>query len=165
MLFNTQVTLFKETRDSSHRVAALDGGNRELILNTNRISDITDIHTTSEPVKSRFFYSDNPNDRREGLAIVECYKSPAQLITLIGTSPHSQAVTLGVHKNNNIDAPVIDTTILVDQIAYVDRFNPSPDTHTWVCYYRGAFKRVEVLCAHGLEAFIDIIQTGTTTPA
>lgn len=165
MLFNAQIALWRAIRDSSHKIGALDGGEREIILNTNRISDIVDISTASEPVKSRFYYSENPNDRREGLAIVECYKSPAQLITLIGTSPASQAVTLGIHKNNDIDKPEIDTTILVDQIAWVDRYNPSPDTHTWVCYYKGTFKRVEVLCAHGLEAFIDIIQTGTTTSA
>jgi hypothetical protein len=129
------------------------------------MSDIVDISTTAEPVKSRFSYSENLMDRREKPAIVECYKSPAQLITLIGTSPHSQAITLGVHKNNDIDAPEIDTTILIDTIAWVDRANISPDTHVIVCYYRGGFKRVEVLCAHGLEEFIDIIQTGTTTSA
>lgn len=165
MLFNVLVTKWADIRDSSHRIAALDGGVREFILNSNRISDIVDISDDDEPVKSRFYYSDNPNDRREGLSLIEALISPAQLITIIGTSPHSQAVTLGIHKYNNIDKPEIDTVILIDSIAYVDRFNPSPDTHVWVVYYSGAFKRKEVLCAHGLEAFIDIIQTGTTTSA
>jgi hypothetical protein len=162
MLFNCLITSWTDQRDSSNRVAPLDGDFREYILNTNRISDIVDIGTLAIP-KSRFFYSDNPADRREGLSIVECLLSPAQLITLMDTAPHSQAITLGIHKFNNIDKEEIDTTVGVWSIAYVDRYNPSPLTHVWLCYYRGAFKRMEVLCGHGLEEFIDIVQTGTTT--
>lgn len=165
MLFNVAITKWTDTRDSSHRVTALDGWNREFVLNAKCISDIVDISTATEPIKSRFLYSDNPTDRREGLSVIEALISPARLITLIDTSPASQAVTLGIHKNNNIDKEEIDTTILVDHVISVDRYNPSPLTHVWLVYTKGSYKRMEVLCGHGLEEFIDIIQTETTTPA
>ena len=163
MLFLALVTSWRDQRDSSNRVAPLDGAYREFILNTNRISDLIDLTTVADGPKCRFNYSDNPADRREGLSVVECLLQPSQIIAYMDTAPASQAVTLGIHKFNNIDKEEIDTTIGVWSIAYVDRYNPSPDTHVWVVYYKGAFKRMEVLCGHGLQEFIDIIETGTTT--
>jgi hypothetical protein len=162
MLFLGLVTEWRDQRDSSNRVAPLDGAYREFILNTNRISDIIDESTLAIP-KSRFNYSDNPADRREGLSMVRVLLSPAQLITLFDTSPFSQAITLRIHKHNNPAKDTVDTTIGVWSIAYVDRYNPDPDHHVWVIYYKGSFKRMEVLCNHGLEEFIDIIQSGSTS--
>jgi len=170
MIFLTSVLQWRDSRDSSTRISAREADTgREFLLNTNRISDLRDLSTLVIP-RCSFNYSDNPGDRREGLSYVECDLSSAQVITQFDTAPHSYAITLPIVPYNHPWGsphfplrPPVNTTIGIWAIAWVTRYNPDPDNYVWVCYYKGSFKRLEVLVSLNLEQFEDIIQTGTTT--
>ena len=159
-LFVVRIWKWQDSRDSSNRISAMEdrgiGGSvlgRYFILNTNRIVDLKDLSTLVVP-RSSFLYYDNPFDRRENASYVECDHSAAQIIAHFDDVPASQAVTLPIVPHNQpwgtpyvpLRTPV-NTTVGIWAIAYVDRYNPDPNHYVWVCYTKGAFKRVEVLCS------------------
>jgi len=150
-----------DERDSSNRVSMIDDsfeGHRDFVLNPYFITDLIS-HTKG----STFKYSDNIGDRREKWSQIICDKSVAEITTFADTTPHSVAITLPIHKNNNPEKATVDTTIAWATIAYVDRYNPDPENHCWVIYDRGSFRRVEVLCHLALEDVVDLVRGGTTT--
>ena len=156
-LFVVRVWKWEDSRDSSNRICAREKTNtfptgRYFILNTNRIVDLVDLSTLTE-AKSSFYYYDNPFDRRENRSYVECDHSAAQIIAHFDDVPASQAVTLPIVQHNQPWGmpyfplrATVDTVVGIWAIAYVDRYNPDPNHYVWVCYTKGAFKRVEVLC-------------------
>lgn len=160
-----------DLRDSTNRIHASETTTgRYFILNTNRITDIKEI-TGGGVTKSSFQYSENPNDRREGVSYLETDHTVAQLIAHFDDTPASQAVTLSIVPYNNPWGtpcfpirPTVDTTIGIWSIAYIDRYNPDPNKYVWVCYYKGAFKRMEVLCLIDTGSPI-LTSTSTTTEA
>jgi hypothetical protein len=163
-LFLAKVYVWASSRDSSNRINASERtSGRQFILNTNRISDLKDLSTLAI-TKCSFLYADVIGDRRENFSYVECDHSAAQIISHFDDVPASTAITLPIVPYNNpwgspcfpLRTPV-DTTIARAAIAYVDRYNPDPNNYVWVCYQRGSFKRMEVLCS------IDIYPTLTTT--
>jgi hypothetical protein len=159
-LFVTRVLKWEDSRDSSNRISMMEdrgvGGSiqgRYFILNTNRITDVIDLSTLAVP-KCSFYYFDNPFDRRENKSYIECDHSAAQIIAHFDDVPASQAVTLPIVPHNQPWGspyypirPTINTVIGIWALAYVDRYNPDPNNYVWVCYTKGAFKRVEVLCS------------------
>jgi hypothetical protein len=159
-----QCFLFKpwvDARDSGNRVTTLDHATsykREFVLNPHNISDLK-----SHAKGSTFKFFDMFSDRRERWSDVICNKTVAQIEAIMDTAPHTNAITLPIHKNNRIENETVDTTIQWSQIAYVDRYNLDPEHHVWVVYAKGSFKRVEVLCNLALEDIVDLVRGGTTT--
>jgi len=167
-LFVVRVYDWLDIRDSSNRVHASERlTGRDFILNTNRITDVTAV-TNHAYAKSKFYYSDNPGDRREGLSLVYTSHTVAEIIAHFDDVPASQAITLPICPYNSpykgnpafpLRTPV-DTTVGIWAITCIDRYNPDPTNYVWVTYYRGSFKRMEVLC--DLSEF-DVYPTLTTT--
>jgi hypothetical protein len=162
ILFLTHV--FKpwtDERDSGNRVTTLDHATsykRAFVLNPLKISDLLS-HTKG----STFKFSDNFGDRRERYSTIICDKTVAQIEAIIDTAPHTNAITLPIHPNNNPEKTAIDTTILWENICYADRYNPDPENHCWVIYNLGSFKRVEVLVNLAIEDIRDLVSSGTTS--
>lgn len=171
MLFLARVTKWQDVRDSSNRISAGEATTGRLfILNTNRVSDIRDLSTLAI-AKCSFYYSDNPASRREGLSYLEVLLSAAQVAAQFDVSPASQAITLPMcpynspYKGNPV-FPLrtpINTTIGIWSIAYVDRYNPDPNNYVWICYYRGSFKRMEVLVSLDVDMYPTLTSTTTST--
>lgn len=169
-LFLATVWKWQDLRDSSNRISAKESATGRLfILNTNRITDIKDLSTLTES-RCSFLYADNPSDRRESVSYLEVAYSQAQMETIIDSTPHSQALTLPFQpKREPWGSPVfplrtpVDTTIGIWAVTYFTEYNPDPDNYCWLCYYKGAFKRIEVLVNYSLDDIIDIVETGTTT--
>jgi hypothetical protein len=168
-LFLCNVLKWSDVRDSSNRVAKIEDNGRLFILNTNRVSDIRDLSTLTIP-KCSFYYSDNPGSRREGLSYLEINLSAAELIDEFDVVPASYAITLPIvpynspYKGNPVfpfRTPNIDTTVGLWSICYVTRYNPDPSNYVWVCYYKGSFKRMEVLCSLDIDIYPTL--TSTTT--
>ena len=155
-LFVCRIYRWDDIRDSKNRISAGEKNNgRDFILNTNRISDLVVATDPDQPeIQSRFYYSDNPASRRESLSTIWCSHSVAEIEAHFDDVPASQAITLPICPYNSpykggpawpLRTPAIDTTIGIWAIAYIDRYNPDPNNYVWVCYYRGGFKRMEVL--------------------
>jgi hypothetical protein len=168
LLFITKVFVWEDLRDSSNRVSVLDEnteGHRDFVLNTHFITDLK-----SHTLGSEFLYSDNIGCRREKYSRVVCDKTVAQIVALMDTTPHTNAITLPIFPHANpwgspffpLRTPV-DTTIPWATIAYVVRYNPDPAHKVWVVYDKGSFKRVEVLTDLALEDVPDLIRGGGTT--
>jgi hypothetical protein len=164
-LFLAPVTMWRDNRDSSNRVAALDlnhTGFRLYVLNPNRISDMTDL-STLQIAKSRFLFSDNHRDRRENNSLIECLLSPAQIQVAHDTAFFSKFATLPFFPKNDPNRTPVDTTIDVDDIAYFDQYNPDPDNYVWLVYNRKAFRRVEQLVNLNIRQAEDVVNIGNTT--
>jgi len=170
-LFLATVYEWRDIRDSSNRISAREATTGRLfILNTNRISDVKDLSVLAV-ARCSFLYSDNPGSRREGLSYVECNLSAAQLIAQFDYVHASYAVTLPVCPWNNpykgnpvfpLRTPV-NTTIGLWSIAYVTRYNPDPTNYVWVCYYKGSFRRMEVLVSLDVDMYPTLTSTTTST--
>uniref|UniRef100_A0A6M3IJE4 Uncharacterized protein n=1 Tax=viral metagenome TaxID=1070528 RepID=A0A6M3IJE4_9ZZZZ len=168
-LFIARVYVWQDTRDSSNRISASEATTGRLfILNTNRITDVKEL-STLVITRSSFYYSDNPASRREGLSYIECNLSAAQVVAQFDVVPASNAVTLPICPYNSpykgnpcfpLRTPV-DTTIGLWSIAYVTRYNPDPNNYVWVAYYKGSFKRMEVLVSLDVDMYPTL--TSTTT--
>jgi hypothetical protein len=164
-LFLTQVTLWRDNRDSSNRVAAHDEnqvGYKLYLMNPNRISDMVDLSTLAI-AKSRFLFSDNHRDRRENNSLVECLLSPAQIQTAHDTDFASKFVTLPFFPKNDPTKTPVDTTIDVEDIAYFEEYNPDPDNYCYLIYNRKAFRRVEQLVNLNIYQAEDQVNDGATT--
>ena len=159
-----KVLSWVDCRDSSNRISKKEASTgRDFILNTNRITNLKAV-TVSGVVRSTFQYSDVLGDRRENVSTIICDHTVAQIIAHFDDVPTSNAITLPIVPHNQPwGGPrfplraTVDTTIARAAIAYVDRYNPDPNNYVWVCYQKGSFKRMEVLCS------IDIYPTLTTT--
>lgn len=166
MYILAQVTKWQDNRDSTKRVHARDiwaNGYREFLLNPNRMVDIKD-RSTLPLALSSFLFFDNHRDRREGSSYVEANVSPAEIQTAHDTAFFSKFITLPFCPKNDPTKTTVDTTLDVDDIAYVDRYNdPDYPDFVWIIYCRKAFRRVEQLVALSLEQFEDIVETGTTS--
>lgn len=152
-----------DSRDSSNRVSLLDHDpatnlHRQYVLNPLKMSDII-THTLGCTAK----FSDNFGDRREKYSQIIINKSVAQIEAILDTTPHTNAITLPICPANNPEKTPVDTTILWESIAYADRYNPDPENFCWVCYTKGAFKRVEVLCNLAIEDVVDLVRSGSTS--
>jgi len=168
-LFIANVYVWQDVRDSSNRISASERPiGRLFILNTNRITDVKEL-STLVITRSSFYYSDNPASRREGLSYIECNLSAAQVVAQFDYVHLSNAVTLPICPYNSpykgnpcfpLRTPV-DTTIGLWSIAYVTRYNPDPSNYVWVCYYKGSFKRMEVLVSLEVDMYPTL--TSTTT--
>jgi hypothetical protein len=163
-LFICTVYSWVDFRDSSNRISKKEATlGRQFILNTNRITNLK-AKTVSGHVRSTFQYSEIIGDRRENVSTIICDHTVAQIISHFDDVPSSTAITLPIVPYNQpwgspkfpLQTPV-NTTIARAAIAYVDRYNPDPNNYVWVCYQKGSFKRLEVLCS------IDIYPTLTTT--
>jgi hypothetical protein len=152
---------WEDSRDSGNRVGAKSWYPdlvRDFVINPLKISDLK-----THAKGSTFLISDNFGDRRERYSRIVCNKTVAQIEAYMDTAPHTNAITLPIHPNNNPQKTAVDTTIQWSQIVYADRYNPDPENHVWVIYNRGSFKRVEVLCNLALEDVRDLVTSGTTT--
>lgn len=150
-----------DARDSGNRVVTLDHSpeyKRSFVLNPLNISDLK-----THAKGSTFKFFDVPTDRRERWSDIICDKTVAEIEAILDTAPHTNSITLPIHKNNRIENETVDTTILWDHIAYCDRYNLDPENHSWIIYRKGAFKRVEVLCNLAIEDVISRVRSGSTT--
>lgn len=166
-IFPALVLKWQDLRDSSNRISARESATgRVFLLNTNRITDVKDIGNN----QCSFLYADNPSDRRESVSYLEVDLSVAEVEAYIDSTPHSQALTLPfVPKHEPWGSPhfplrtPVDTTIGIWSVTYFTAYNPDPDNYCWLCYYKGAFKRIEVLVNYSIDDITDIVETGTTT--
>ena len=162
MFLLTNITQWTDQRDSQKRVHARDIwalGYRVFLINPNRIVDMLVDGTTS-----KFRFSDNHRDRREGNSYIKCNSTVAQVITAHDTAFFSKFITLPFCPKNDPHKTTVDTTLDVEDIAYFDAYNdPDHPNFCWVVYNRKAFKRVEQLVAYSIEEVEDILETGTTS--
>lgn len=173
VLFLCRIYRWRDIRDSSNRISAGEQEHgRDFILNTNRVSEVVACTDPNHPeIQSKFYYSDNPNSRREGLSEIWTSHTVAEIEAHFDETPASQAITLPIcpynspYKGNPV-FPLrtpIDTTIGIWQIAYIDRYNPDPNNYVWVAFYRGAFKRLEVLTSLTESDYYPTLTSTTTT--
>jgi len=148
-----------DERDSSKRVASIDGASRDYVINPHFMTDIT----TNTTYGSNLKYSDNFLDRREKWSTMIIDKTPANIKTYMDATPNSNTIKLPIYPNNNPTKTAVDTTIQWATIVYADRYNPDPDNKCWVCYIQGAFKRREVLTALAIEDVMRLVRSGNTT--
>ena len=166
-LFLVKVLKWQDLRDSSNRISKSESATgRWFILNTNRVTDVKVLTATT----CSFLYADNPSDRRESVSFLEVDMSQAEVEAAIDSTAHSQALTLPFQpKKEPWGSPCyplrtpVDTTIGIWSVAYFTAYNPDPANYCWLCYYKGAFKRIEVLVNYSLDDIRDIVETGTTT--
>jgi hypothetical protein len=152
MYFITRVTRWDSTRDSDYRIAPLDKGYRDILLNTNRINKILPL----DVVGSGFLYFDNYLGSNDSPGYIEC-ETPLETVTAISDREFlAKTIQLEIHKDNNPRKPTHKKRILVDNLSYVDRYNPSPKTHCWIVYYEMAFVRRKVLSPYSMEEIADI---------
>ena len=138
-------------------------GYRDFLVNPNRMVDIKDRSTLALARASCLFF-DNHRDRREGSSYMELNSSPTQIRTAYDTAFFSKFITLPFCPKNDPTKTPVNTTLDVDDIAYVDRYNdPDYPDFVWIVYCRKAFRRVEQLVALNLEQVEDIAETGSTT--
>jgi len=166
MFLLTQVTKWVDSRDSgkrAHKRDIWDLGYRLFLLNPNRMVDIKD-RSTLALARASFKFSDNKQDRREGLSYAEVNSSPTQIAAAHDTAFHSKFITLGFYPKNNPRKVPVDTTVAVEDIAYFDDYNdPNYPNCVWMVYCRGGFRRVEQLVEGTLQGIEDILETGTST--
>lgn len=160
-LLFTEVTKWVDLRDSTKRVHARDIWGlsyREFLINPNRITDLK-VHGTG----SGFRFSDNHRDRREGTSYMETNSTVAEIIAAYDEATASLMVTLPFCPKNDPTKTPVNTTLLLDDIAYFDRYNDDPDNFVWVVYCVKAFRRIEQLVAYSIEQAEDVVETGTTS--
>ena len=170
-LFVCRIYEWRDIRDSSNRIHASETATgRDFILNTNRVSDITAV--TNHPyAQCKFFYSENPGSRREGLSEIWTSDSVADVSDYFDDVPGSNAVTLPIcrynspYKGNPVFplGDIVNTTVGLYSIAIVDRYNPAPNDYVWITYYKGSFKRMEVLCSIHSDLYPNLTTTTTST--
>jgi uncharacterized protein (TIGR02145 family) len=120
--------------DDKRRVAPLDSGAREFILNPSRMIEIKANGTGS---KMRFTLKHD--DTRESSSYMELDDSVAEIKTAYDV-PSSKTITLPVYKKNDPTKGIYYITIPSDALIYADRYNPSPTESSWVLFEEGTFK-------------------------
>jgi hypothetical protein len=153
MYLITNITRWDSQRDSCRRVAPLDGGLREFLLNPNRISEMKSL---DGGVHSCFLFSDNHTDSREKPCYIECNSTVQEVIDAQDQPFASEVITLPIHRKNKINLPTIDTAISVYDLSYAEAYNPDL-TKSLVVYYNEEFKRTEAICDLTLAEIVDLI--------
>jgi len=120
--------------DDKRRVAPLDSGAREFILNPSRMIEIKTNGTGS---KMRFTI--RHDDPRESYSYIELRESVAEIRAAYDV-PSAETITLPVYKKNDPTKGVYYITIPSDALIYADRYNPSPIESSWVLFEEGTFK-------------------------
>jgi len=143
------VTKWQSLKDSCRRIAPMDGGSREIIMNPSRMSEITAISSGS-----RFLYTDHYNDRRDSPDLVEISQTPAVIRAAYDT-PGAETLTLTVYRNNDTSKDTYDIEIPQEDLIYADRSNANPTGASWISIDKGSFKsRGAVLAAMSLEEIL-----------
>lgn len=141
MFFITRVTRWDTTRDCDYRIAPLDRGYRDFVLNSNRVNRVKPITEAT----SEFVYFDNPKDSKDSHGKIECDSTTENIKGLLDTTSVVKTVTLNVYKDNDPLKTTKSVTIRIEDIAYADRYNRSPETKSWIVYYDLSFSRKKVL--------------------
>ena len=152
MFFIARVTKWDTTRDCDYRIAPLDKGYRDIVLNTNRMNRVSDIDGSS----CEFHYFDNQKDSADSIGHITCSNTVGSVVTAMGGSTTVKTITLQIHKNNSPAKPTTNTTIRLEDIAYADRYNPAPTGYSWIVYYDLSFQRKRVLVPLSIEEIADI---------
>jgi hypothetical protein len=145
------ITKWQDSRDSSNRIAPGDlPTGRRFLLNT---TCITDLWVRSGGSKFRF--TDNPYDTREGQSYVETTKTVSEIIDMLDTTSIARAITLPIYTNNDPNRTIVNRTIGDNLLIYVHEYNPDPTHASWVTYIKDGFKRTEVLCSLSIDEIYD----------
>jgi len=154
MFITATVTRWQSLKDSCRRIAPLDNGTRNVLMNPSYMSEITAISTGS-----RFKFTDRYLDRRESPNYVEITQTPTEIATahdIVG----SETITLIIYRNNDRTKATYNITIPTNDLIYADRCNADPLGASWVVFKEGAFKITKgiALVAMSLEEIL----TGTS---
>ncbi len=153
------ITKWESPRDSYGRIPTIDTeSGRVFLINPSRIVDIEAYGTGS-----KFYFVDNPSDRRERQSVVWSTSTPKQLKDAHNIPFSSKFIQLNFYKYNNINQSTYVDTINVNDLSYADRYNPSPETACWICYNKHGFKRTEQLVAMRMEDLLELAGGSTTT--
>ena len=134
MYLTASVTKWQSLKDSCRRIAPIDKGTREFILNPSKMSEITALTNGS-----RLYLSDRYKDRRESSNLLEITETPAQIIAAMDVAM-SETITLPVYRNNDPTKSTYNITIPSDALIFADRYNQSPLDVSWVAIEEAAFK-------------------------
>jgi uncharacterized protein (TIGR02145 family) len=158
MLYLTNVLNWHSHRDSKGRVGAKDRTlGRKMLINTNRITDLTAMTSTLTGASfSKFRFIENSNDRREAWDYMEVEDSVANLTAVHETVPTSEFITLPVFPKNDVSKDTVDTTFEVADIIYADNNNRAGD-YAWVVYSDEGHRRKEILVNHNITEILDLI--------
>jgi hypothetical protein len=147
MYFITRVTRWDSTRDCDYRIAPLDKGYRDILLNTNKINKIKALDAST----SGFLYFDSHMGGNDSPGYIECQSSLETLTAALDREFLTKMVRLPVHKDNKAAKATTNILLKLDNLSYADRYNPSPATHSWIVYYDMAFLRRKLLTPYNLE--------------
>ena len=147
MYFITQVTRWDSTKDCDYRIAPLDKGYRDILLNTNRVHKIE----VADVNKCNFLYFDNINNINSSPGYIECNDSADTVWGYRDRTYLTRLIQLPVNKKNDPAKATTNILFKVDGLAYADRYNPSPTTHSWVIYYDMGFQSRRILTPYTLE--------------
>jgi len=153
MLILSTITKWQDSRDSGNRVAARDlPAGRLFLLNTNCITGLL-----TRPGGCKFYYNENPLDRREVDTYVESDSSVATIVAGMNTAPSAHYMTLPIHVNNDIVRRTVNTSIPLAFFMFANQYNPAPADASWVTYIQDGFMRKEVLVALSLNELLNLV--------
>ena len=141
MFFITRVTRWDTTRDCDYRIAPLDRGYRDFVLNSNRVNRVKALSDST----SEFYYFDNPNDSKDSPGKIECGSTAENILGSINTTTAVKTITLQAYKENDPSKATKSFTIRIEDFAYADKNNRYPDSKSWVVFYDLSFTRKRVL--------------------
>lgn len=155
MYLITEVTKWDSPKDSDYRIAPLDKGYREILLNTNRISKAKALGASS----AGFYYFESDKDGLDRPGYIECNDSLSTIVATFDQTFLTRMIQLPVYRHNKTDKGTENILLKVDNLSYADRYNASPTDHSWVVYYDMSFQRRKLLTPYSLEELMVI-----TTP-
>lgn len=118
-------------------IAYVDG----YLLNTNRCIEIQ-----STDRGTKFWYANDPDDRRDSPDHIECSTALGVLIMAHDTDPDEKMYSFPIFPDMDITQAAVDTTIAWDDIAYVyQTYQDIQDGVSHMVYYRKAWERVECI--------------------
>lgn len=158
MFFKETITKWESHRDSRGRVPTTDRLGRYFVLNSDRISHLTEITGGC-----RFRFIDNPYDIRENYSNVESSTSFATFKTYLEPRHSSKFITLTVYRENKVNRSTYDIDVLTDDISFAWSYNPDPDNYSWVYYRNDTGGMMRALCDLSLDSLLDVLTTTTTT--
>lgn len=158
MFFKETITKWESHRDSRGRVPTADRLGRYFVLNSDRISHLTEITGGC-----RFRFIDNPYDIRENYSNVESSTSFATFKTYLEPRHSSKFITLTVYRENKVNRSTYDIDVLTDDISFAWSYNPDPDNYSWVYYRNDTGGMMRALCDLSLDSLLDVLTTTTTT--
>lgn len=112
------------------------------LLNSNRIIELRAIDESS----SKFYYANDPNDRRDSPDYIECQVSTAVIEAFRNFNLPSKFGTIPIFPGWDITETAVNTELEWGDIAYVwATRNQLLNTVCQMVYYRKAWERVECL--------------------